>query len=168
MSANMARSQVILRMPVDNLVATLILHDGERAEVMLFLPGGEDLARLVDGTTQFIPMVHDGRVCLFARGAIACLEVPAQPVEDHGLPIDRQRAIVKLRSGQTVEGELRWTPMLANARTTDHLNADTPYFEVHRTAPEGERTAYVMKAHVASVTEVRDRKLPAPTGKLPR
>ncbi|MBX3160187.1 MAG: hypothetical protein KF773_29745 [Deltaproteobacteria bacterium] len=162
----MARSQVILRMPVDNLVATLILHDGERAEVMLFLPGGEDLARLLDGTAQFIPMVRDGRVCLFARAAIACLEVPARPpaADDDGLPVEKQRAIVKLRSGGTVEGELRWTPMTANARTTDHLNLEAPYFEVHRE----ERTAYVMKAHVASVTEVRDRKLPMPTGKLPR
>jgi hypothetical protein len=164
MSANMARSQVILRMPVDNLVATLILHDGERAEVMLFLHGGEDIARLVDGPARFIPMVRDGRVCLFARDAIACFEVPASRPAPDDLPVEKQRAIVKLRSGVCVEGELRWCAAGSASRTTDHLNAETPYVEVHR----AETTAYVMKAHVASVTEVRERTLPMPTGKLPR
>jgi hypothetical protein len=165
MSENMVRTQVILRMPVDNLVATLILHDGERAEVMLFLHGGEDIAQLIDSTAQFIPMVRDGRVCIFARTAIASIEVPARPAppEDE-LPLEKQRAVVKLRSGATVDGELRWCAGGTASRTTDHLNADTPYVEVHR----AETVAYVMKSHIASVTEVRDRALPQKTGKLPR
>ena len=34
----MRRSQAIQRMPVNSVLATLILHDGERSDVLLFVP----------------------------------------------------------------------------------------------------------------------------------
>lgn len=157
-SAAVTRSQAILCLPVESVNAELVLHDGERAAVMLFVAGGEDLTRLFSGK-PFVPVVRGGRVCLVARDAIACVAVPApaaaaagSDASADGLPWERQRVAVKLRSGALVEGEVRWVPPpgLARRRTTDGLNLDAPYFAVHA----GPTTYLVAKAHVATISEV--------------
>lgn len=154
----MTRSQAILCLPVENVNADLVLHDGERATVMLFVAGGEDLTALFSGR-PFVPVVRGGRVVLVARDAIACIGVPARcaaaagaDAGADGLPYERQRVVVKLRSGGLVDGEVRWAPPpgVARRRTTDGLNLAAPYFAVHA----GATTYLVAKAHVATVTEV--------------
>lgn len=149
---NVRRSQAILRMPVDYVDATLILHDGDRAEVIFMLPRGEDVARLVSEGDAFIPVMRNARICIVARTAIACIGVPAAaaPRADDGLPVEKQRATVKLRSGMMIEGELRWTAPAGKERTADHLNNnDAPYVVVYAT----DTTYYVIKAHIATVDE---------------
>lgn len=150
-SANMRRSQVLLRMPVDHVNASMILHDGERSEVVLFIPPTEDIGRVIASGDPFLPILRNGKSCIVARDAIACLGVePVVHEERHdALPIDRQQAIVKLRSGAMIEGELRWTAPAGQQRTADHLNRAGAYLEVHAR----DLTYYVVTAHIATVEE---------------
>lgn len=138
-------------MPVDMVSATVVLHDGERFEAMLFVPSGEDIAKLLAGTAAFIPVVRNGRVCLVARTAIAAVGVSKTPVEldPDALPSEEQRVQVKLRNGISLDGLVRWcTPAQGRRRTTDYLNADEACFELH-----AELAYVVVKAHVTTVQE---------------
>lgn len=148
----MRRSQVILRMPVDNISVTLILHDGARSDAMLFVPPTEDIARLIGPQgDRFLAMFVGSELTLVARDAIACIGVPSVPRIPHegDLPVEVQRAAVTLRSGTVLEGELRWTHVAGQARTVDYLNAEGEDIELHA----GDTTFHIVKAHVAMVTE---------------
>jgi len=147
-SVNMRRSQVILRLPVDHVTASLTLDDGDRFDAVLFVSPDEDMPRFLTASERFVPAMREGRVLLIARAAIASLGVPAKPA-DSELPVETQAAIVRLRSGEVIEGELRWTAPAGQQRTIDYLNGDEPYLEVHA----GDLTHYVMKSHVATVEE---------------
>jgi hypothetical protein len=151
-SASATRSQAILRMPIDNVSADLVLHDGERAPVMLFIHGGEDVTRVLCEPRPFVPVVRGGRVCMVARAAIACLVVPAHHAgaREGDLPCEHQQVAVKLRSGALIEGEVRWVPEVKRRRVSDYLNADAPYFIVHA----GDLRYFVVKAHVSMVSEL--------------
>jgi hypothetical protein len=150
-TANVKRSQAILRIPVDLIDAAMILHDGERSDVLLFVPPGEELVTLLGGR-GFIAVARGGSECLVARDAIACLAVAAAHAPDVNadLPAQHQAVIVKLRSGVAIEGELRFVAPPGQQRTTDHLNSDSAYLAVH----SGETTHLIAKAHVAMVLEV--------------
>jgi len=147
----MHRSQVIMRLPVDHVTATLILHDGDRADVVVFVSPDEDIARVLAAREPFLPMVRAGKVTLVARAAIAALGLPALPAipREGDLPVEKQAASVRLRSGQLIDGELRWTCVGSSQRTADHLNTDEPYIQVFA----GNTTWYVVKHHVALVEE---------------
>lgn len=152
-SDNVRRSQAILRMPIDSVCAQMILHDGERSEVMLFVPPSEDIGRMLGENRPFMPVVRNGRVCMVARGAVACLGIPARvapaaPSEDD-LPMQLQKVTVKLRSGTALDGELRWIMPLDRQKTIEHLNGDSPCFEMHA----DDTVWHVVKGHVATVTE---------------
>jgi len=144
------RSQAILQLPVDHLPAVMVLFDGTRSDVILFVPAGDDVIRLLTGAEQFLPVIRGRNVCLIARTAIACLSVPEPALDPHhGMPFERQRAVVQLRSGGTIDGELRWMPPAGHQRTADHLNESSPYFTIHADG----QAHYVVKAHVAVVEE---------------
>ena len=147
-SVNMRRSQVILRLPVDHVTASLILADGDRFDAVLFVSPDEDMPRLLTARDRFLPAMREGRVCMIARAAIASLGVPSRPIVDE-LPVETQQAIVRLLSGEVVEGLLRWTAPAGHQRTVDYLNSDDPYLEVHTET----QLHYVMKSHVATVEE---------------
>lgn len=147
-SVNMRRSQVILRLPVEHVTASLTLEDGDRFDAVLFVSPNEDMPRFLTAPERFVAAMREGKVLLIARSAIASLGVPAKVI-DSELPFETQTAIVRLRSGEVLEGELRWTAPAGQQRTIDYLNSDDPYLEVHA---EG-RTHYVMKSHVATVEE---------------
>ena len=143
------RSQAILRMPVDMVNATIVLHDGERNEVMLFVPSGEGILRMLAERTPFVPVVLKGRVMLIARDVIAAIAIDKAPVDvELGLPAEEQRVKVKLRAGTLLEGTLSWCPA-GQQRTKDHLNSDDSYFELH----VDQLTYFVVKAQVATVQE---------------
>ncbi|HUQ04557.1 MAG TPA: hypothetical protein VM261_18780 [Kofleriaceae bacterium] len=148
---NMRRSQQIMRLPVEDVYATLILHDGERSEVILFVSPDEDIERVLGAREPFLPVVRNGKVALVARRAIAALGVStvAETPVDGDLPVETQHASVRLRSGATLEGELRWTAPAASKRTADYLNADEAFVKVH--TPE--TTFYVVKDQIALVEE---------------
>ncbi len=148
----MRRSQVILRMPVDYRDVTLILEDGERTAVILFVPAGESIERHLSGTEPFLPVMRAARIVLVARASIACasvdVEAPAQPAEAE-MPYEHQRAAVKLRGGTTLQGELRWPAVEGRQRTADHLNGA----ELHVQLFEGDTVHHIAKAHVITVEE---------------
>jgi hypothetical protein len=156
--ANMRRSQAILRLPVDNVLATLILHDGERCDVLLFVPPGETIGHLVSPGDPFVPMIKNARFCLVARTAIAVLgvvtgsETATSGDDDGALPVERQRARVRLRGGTALEGELRWTGPEGRKRTADYVNDTAAFFVLHAGDPP--TTFYVAKAQVATVEEI--------------
>ena len=70
------------------------------------------------------------------------------PLEEE-LPGERQTALVRLRNGSTIKGELRWVAPEGQRRTLDFLNDDASHIVVH----DIEHRIYVAKAHVASVEE---------------
>src|SRR5262245_7377362 len=110
-SLDVTRSQAILLMPVDNVTAVVTLDDGERVDCMLFIPAGEDVSRILCESKPFVPVVARGLVCLIGRSAIASVAVSkrlAGKLLDEDLKFEVQRAIGKLRSGTSIEGELCW------------------------------------------------------------
>ena len=150
MSMQIRRSQVILRMPVDNVVATMIAHDGTTADVMLFLPPTEDIGHVLAHGSAFLPMVKSGKLCIVARETIACFGVPALPAipREDDLPVEKQAVTITMRSGAKIEGQLFLTGFGAQ-RTADFLNEAEPIFRAHGPAT----TYFVVKAHVAQVEE---------------
>jgi hypothetical protein len=152
MQASMRRSQVILRMPVDSVEATLILHDGDRSDAVLFVPPTEDIAHLLGPSgPRFLPMIRGGNMHLVAREAIASLGIQAVVAmpQDGDLPIEVQPAMVQLKSGTQLVGELRYNPVTGQARTADFLNTSADSFELHVQGI----VFHVAKAHVALVEE---------------
>jgi hypothetical protein len=151
----MRRSQAILRLPVDSVTAKMILHDGERSDVLLFIAAGEDLTRLMSPGDPFVPMIKHARFCLVARTAIAAVgitEPAGADADSDGLPVERQRARVQLRSGVTLDGELRWTAPEGERRTADYVNDSPAFFLLH--AIDGHTTYYIAKAQVATIEEM--------------
>jgi hypothetical protein len=152
---NVRRSQAIQRLPVNSVLAKLTLHDGERSDVLLFIPPGEDITRVVSPGPPFIPMIRNATFCLVARDAIAVLAVVVgvEPVRDEdALPIIRQRARLGLRSGSAVEGELRWISLDGHKRTSDYLNDPEAFIVAHAT--ESRTTYYIAKSQIATVEEI--------------
>ena len=135
-------------MPVDYVDATLILHDGDRSEVIFLLSPTEELSRVIDEGDAFIPVMRNAKICIIARDAIAAVGLPLQPIDD--LPAEMQRVAVKLKSGMMLDGELRWTIVTSKQRTTDHLNADTRTIEL-RTA---DKSFFIIKSQIAYVQEM--------------
>lgn len=148
----MRRSQVILRMPVDHVEATLILRDGDRSDAVLFVPPTEDIAHLLGPSgPRFLPMIRGAKMHLVAREAIASLGIQAvvSMPQDGDLPIEVQAAMVQLNSGTQLEGELRYSAPIGQARTADFLNGSADSFELHVQGI----VFHVVKAHVALVEE---------------
>jgi hypothetical protein len=151
---NMRRSQAILRLPVDSVLATLVMHDGERSDVLLFVPPGEGITDLMSPGDPFVSMIRNARFCMVARDAIAVIGMVAASAlpDDGALPLEHQRVRVRLRSGSVVEGEMRWTGTEGDRRTADHVNDPAPFLVVH--APEIQTAYYIAKSQVATVEEV--------------
>lgn len=147
------RSQAILRIPVDQLSATMTMYDGAKSEVVLFVPCGVTVAELLTQGDAFLPVIRDRSVSLIARAAIAALAIlEIQPLRTDGDPdpLDaRQPAVVHLKGGASIKGELRWVAPVGRQRTADYLNDPSPYIQVHA---EGV-VHLVVKAHIAMVEE---------------
>ena len=126
------------------------MHDGERAQVFLFVAPGNRLTHVLDESSSFVPMGFASGTRLVARDTIAALGVHVMhaPAEEE-LPGERQRAVVRLRSGAIIKGELRWIAPEGQRRTLDYLNNDARYFVVYDT----EHFHFVFKSHVATVEE---------------
>jgi hypothetical protein len=149
-----SRSQAVFRLPVERVPATMILHDGTRSQVELFLPIADTVIDLLTGSEPFLPVARGERISLVARGAIACLAVPEDGADDATVPITtlplvHQKVHVHLKSGVVLEGELRWVAPHGRQRTADHLNEDAPTFALYA----GAMVHHVTKAHVALVEE---------------
>lgn len=148
-SVDARRSQMILRIPVDQVAATLTLHDGERIEAQLFVRPGEDVAAMLASGPMFVPVRQTDGIRLIARAAIACMCVAAYHHRASDLPEETQKAKIKLRSGAVIEGELRFIAPPGQRRTVDHLNDTAEYLALHAI----DTTTYIVKHHIAWVEE---------------
>lgn len=147
----MKRSQAILRMPVDMVDACMILHDGDKSDVLLFVPPTEDISRMLCEGAAFLPVMREASMALVARSAIACMKVAAKlaPKLPEDFPSEQEKVKVTLRSGMVLEGIMKWIPPFERQRTADHLNSDTPIIVVY-----AEDHAYlIVKSHIAMVRE---------------
>ena len=144
------RSQVILRMPVDYVDVRLIMHDGESVEAICFVPPGETISEFLVASEPFMPVMCSARIMLIARSAVACATVKAGKPDDDALPVQLQKAAVKLRSGVRLDGELRLPAVDGRLRTADHANSDESHLVLHA----GEQTHHIAKAHVATIEEL--------------
>ena len=141
------RSQPILRVPRDQTPVSVTLHDGERASALLFVPPGDSIAKLLSDSTTFVPVSYSSGTRLVARTAIACITVHVihARLDDGDLPRERQRAIVRLRAGTLIQGELRWIAPPGRRRTLDCINDDATHLMIH----DGDYVSYIAKAHIA-------------------
>jgi hypothetical protein len=151
MASTEQRSQPLLRLPKNQTPALVTLHDGERAQVFLFVAPGDKLAYFVNEDSRFVPMGFASGTRLVARDSIAAISIHVlhAPHEEE-LPGERQQAKITLRSGAAIKGELRWVAPEGQRRTLDFMNDDSRYVVVHDT----EHIIYVAKTHIASVEEV--------------
>jgi hypothetical protein len=149
--ANIKRSQAILRMPVDMVDAVMILHDGDRSDVLLFVPPTEDVARVMSSGAPFLPVMREASMCLVAREAIACLGVAVAraPKLEEDFPAEEQKVKVTLKSGTVVEGIMKWVPSATGRRTGDHLNSDCTQVVLYA----GEQAWIIAKSHIAMLRE---------------
>ena len=148
----MRRSQSILRMPVDQVEVVLIGHDGTRSDAMMFVPPTDPIEHMLwSRGNRFLPTIVAGKVQLVARDAIAAIGVQSVITlhQDGDLPVEVQAAVVHLRSGVALEGELRWTAAIGQARTADYLNGDSDTIELHAQ----NLTFHIAKLHIARVEE---------------
>jgi hypothetical protein len=149
--AHLKRSQAILRMPVDMVDACMILHDGDRSDVLLFVPPTEDISRMLCEGAEFLPVMREASMCLVARSAIACMrvELGLAPKLEEDFPSEQQKVKVTLRSGAVIDGTMTWIPPAGHQRTADHLNSDTPIIVV----TTAEHAYLIVKSHIAMVRE---------------
>jgi hypothetical protein len=144
------RSQVILRMPVDYVDVRLVMHDGETVEAICFVPPGETIAEFLVAPEPFMPVMCAARIMLVARSAVACATVKAAPPDEDALPVQPQKAAVKLRSGLRLDGELRFPAIDGRLRTADYANSDEVLLVLHA----GAVAHHIAKAHVATIEEL--------------
>jgi hypothetical protein len=144
------RSQPLLRVPRDKTPAELTLDDGERTYVLLYIAPGDRISRLFVDSTPFVPTTNGAGTRFVARAAIACITVhETRGGDDTELWAEWQRTTVKLRSGTTIVGELRWTGPLGRRRTQDHLNDSQPYIRLF----DGDYVHYIAKSAVVALEE---------------
>lgn len=145
------RSQPILRVPIAPMPAIVMLHDGTRINVRLFVTPGEDFTSVIEGDSAFVPLGLATGTRLVARDTIACITVHVVQVEHayRDVQPERQRVSVRLRSGDKLKGELRWVAPADRRRTLDHLNDASNYIVLW----DDEYVNYIVKQHVAYVEE---------------
>jgi hypothetical protein len=150
MWANRDRSQPIMRLPVDRVPARITLHDGRQLEAWLFVPIGEGVADVFAKPEAFLPLDTGSGILIVARAVIVAILVrrtPSAPPDE--LPQETQAANVHLRSGQTLDGELRWTAAPGYGRTADLLNDSSLHVVLHT----GEGVTFIPKAQIAWIEE---------------
>lgn len=145
------RSQRLLRVPRDQTPVTIVLDDGAPANAFLFVPPGTAVMRALAESGTFVPVNYGEGTKLVARDSIACITVLGIPAADENdLPSELQPVVVRLRSGHSVKGELRWTPYAGHRRVLDHLNDSSTHIILH----DNNYVSYITKQHIMSLEEV--------------
>jgi hypothetical protein len=141
------------KLPVERFPAVLLLADGSRHEVQIFVASGEPPACLLESPQGFLPVADvSGRLRLFQRSALAGLRIvdAAESWSDPEAPPPRRRAVVvELQCGTRIAGELRYLSRRESSRTTDYLNEPSASFALHT----DDGLYHIAKQHVAYVEE---------------
>lgn len=146
-----------LSVPVLRLPVQLLLDNGNRRDVTVFVPSGETLEDFCASTALFIPAREGDQIRLYARQTLACLSVTTADLaqlqaerDDSDMPLCRRQIEVAIVAGNLMRGELRYIPDHESVRTIDYLNSASLILPVFA---EG-IVHYVWKAHIESVLEV--------------
>jgi hypothetical protein len=140
-------------LPVERLPVALILADGTRRDAVVFVPAGQRVEELLESALWFLPADEAGTFRLYAREGLAAIGVDRARLKGgdpfDGLPHERRRTVVRLRSGTMLFGELRYLAPPQRRRTADFVNEEPATFALH-----GPDVVYhVVKAHVAYLEE---------------
>ena len=142
-----------LRVPVDKVEVELLLGDGRRRTGVMFVPPGSRLEELLERGTAFLPVAEEGKVRLYAPAGLACVTVRrgrATEATADELPTERRALRVRLRCGETLEGELQYVPWGGRVRTADLLNEAAATFALYGASGA---VTHISKLHVESVEE---------------
>jgi hypothetical protein len=143
-----------LRVPVNRVEVELTLGDGRSCRGTVFVPPGSQVAQLFCKSDSFVPIEVEGKVRLYAPGALACVATRPAPADAEpmstAIPEERRAVRVHLRSGTLIDGEVRFVPWGDRVRTADLLNEASPTLEVHR---RDGALCWVQKTHVEHVEE---------------
>lgn len=144
-----------LAVPVLRIPVMLLLDDGSRRGVTIFLSSGRTLEDFVESQEMFVPAQDGERIRLYARKSIACISVSLGDVErvstemDAGMAFRKRHVEITTAAGSTIRGELRYIPSHEFVRTIDYLNEAEATVAVFG----NDAVHYVVKAHVRSVDE---------------
>jgi hypothetical protein len=142
-----------LRVPVEKASVEVLLSDGTRHSLVVFQAPGQRLENFADAPEPFFPAHEQDRVRLFARANIVALsgERRASRLPGEDDPPETQRTVrVHVRSGEVLEGDLRFVACEGSLRPVDHLNESARSFPLFTTG----RVYHIAKAHVLFVEEV--------------
>jgi hypothetical protein len=140
------------RLPVEWREARIVLADGSPHTVRLSMRRDASVCELFEAHEPFLPVRVGDAFHLYARAALACITVRSgEPVAHEGhVSLVTRSVCVRLLSGTTLEGLLRFVSIPGRGRMTDVLNEDAPTFALQH-ADGG--VSFVAKAHVLSVQE---------------
>ncbi len=154
-----------LSVPKRRIAVQFILPGGASRDVAVFLseavpggrPGGERLSDLLNGGTQFIPVVDaqtDGVTFVRCENlAVARVDAELEPIdgaEQFTIPTEHEVDIY-LADGQKLSGLITYVLPDQHSRLLDFLNGSPLFFSLF----QGERVALVNKRHVAYVETIR-------------
>ncbi len=133
---------------VDQVRAALLLHDGTKRSVSLLTCGGQSVESLLVGPDTFL-MVEDEGVCRhYGRATIAMVTMERRLPTD-SLPRKSRNVSVRLLSGHSVEGELRWIAGVGRMTAAAVLAEAGELIVVHSAAA----THFIAKSHISFVEE---------------
>lgn len=134
---------------VDQVQASLLLHNGSWRTVSLVLCEGQSVESVLTGPDAFLLAQDEGTTRHYARAHVAVVSIDKQSPSDD-LPRRTSYVRVGLLSGQTIYGELRWIPGVGRNDASSVLCDPTQLIAVHTT----DATCFVAKSHIAWVEEL--------------
>lgn len=134
---------------VEEVDVSLLLHDGSRRNVSLIVPAGQTMESLLLTPEPFLLVQDEGRTRHYARATLAMVEVETAPRSIDSLPRNDCRVQVRLLSGVSIEGHMRWVPGVARHSASDVLCEPSSVLVVHA----GAITCFIAKSHIAWVEE---------------
>jgi DNA-binding NtrC family response regulator len=138
-----------MEVSVEQTDVSLLLHDGSRHNVTLVLVGGQTVESLLLTPDSFLLVQDEGRTRHYARSSIAMISNESDPPAVDHLPRRAARVRVRLLSGRTIDGHMRWVPGVARQTASSVLCEPAAIFVVHADGA----TCFIAKSHVAWVEE---------------
>lgn len=134
---------------VDQIEASLLLHNGTWRTVSLVVCAGQSVESLLTSSDSFLLVQDEGQTRHYARAAVAVVSIGrTSPRND--LPRQTRNVRVALLSGQTIYGELRWIRGASRDSASQLLCDSTMVITVH--TPDA--TCFIAKSHIACVEEL--------------
>ncbi len=150
MTLSISRSVMTLRLPLDEIEATLMLRDGTVLDASLFVSAFGDLSRFLEEPEPFVAARCASTIRFIARAALVYVAVsaPLAPLAHGEIGAHLRRVVLHLSTGTSVRG-LLCRPSSAAQRTLDYLNSPGTYIELQ--GPTS--SVFVAKNHITMMEE---------------